>query len=114
MSESLKHIAKKLLPGIFVKSLSKFRWWIWLELTRIKLSANRWGPCLLGYNELELLQLKYPIVDGYKYDDERTLNRGRERMAMLLEFPGAAEVHTFLEVGCGDSMVTAMLYKAKK
>lgn len=107
-------IAKKLLPGNFVKSLQKFRWWALLNLTRLKLSANRRGPAMLGYDELELLQAKYPIKDGYKYDDESTLNRGRERTAKLLELPGAAEAQTFLEVGCGDGMVTAMLHEAGK
>lgn len=85
-----------------------------MNLTRIKVSANRRGPSLLGYDELEMLQAKFPFRRGYKYDDQSIIKRGSDRTFQILELPGASEASNFLEIGCGDGMVSAMLNEAGK
>lgn len=106
--------AKTLLPARFTNLIRPLHWWTLINITRLKVDTAFGTPSFLGLPELEKLQPKYPIRDGYKYDDESILKRGRERTAKILELPGATEAQTFLEVGCGEGIVTALLHEAGK
>ena len=114
MEISQSERAKTLLPDSCINVIRPLHWWTLVNVTRLKVATAFGTTAFLGISELEKLQPKYPIRDGYKYDDESILNRGRERSAKILELPGAAEAQSFLEVGCGDGMVTAILHEAGK
>ncbi|MFN2374070.1 MAG: class I SAM-dependent methyltransferase [Cyclonatronaceae bacterium] len=103
-----------MLPAHFSNLIRPLYWWTQISVTRLRVATAFDAPSFLGASELEKLQTKYPIRDGYKYDDVSILKRGRERTAMVLALPGSAEAQTFLEVGCGEGMVSAMLHKAGK
>ncbi len=71
----------------------------------------------LDISILEALQMKYSShsLPEYGYDKHSLENRGIERAAQILRFPGVQQAHSFLELGCSDGMVCCSLCsKGKK
>jgi len=85
-----------------------------ITAARLRVALASQSPSYLGPEELKLLQARYPVRDSYKYDEESILDRGLERARHILELPGARDATSFLEVGCGDGMTTAMLHRLGK
>ncbi len=90
------------------RTLEKFR-------TQRIFAATTDAPSYLDISALETLQMKYPSPSEYGYDPHTLEVRGIERATQILGLPGAQEAHSFLELGCGDGMVSCCLcQKGKK
>ena len=72
------------------------------------------APPYLDVNALEMLQMKYPYRLEYGYDAHSLEERGVARAAQILRLPGARKADSFLELGCGDAMVSCILCRKGK
>jgi ubiquinone/menaquinone biosynthesis C-methylase UbiE len=74
------------------------------------LSSTINGPQWLGLQEMEKLCAEYTWESSYHYDDDSVAQRGRHRVKELETLiPTFSEAKDFLEMGCGDGMVSAFL-----
>ena len=91
----------------FPRSLEKRR-------SRRIFAAAADAPSYLDISVLETLQMKYPPPPENRYDAHTLKVRGMERSTQILRLPGAREANSFLELGCGDGMVSCCLCRKGK
>ncbi len=66
-------------------------------------------------NQFNIMQSLYPKRDNYKYDQASLYQRAYERAGRILKIASGLGVgNVFLEIGAGDGLVGASLYKAGK
>jgi hypothetical protein len=74
------------------------------------LNSNTPGPAWLGADDIERLCEEYTWESSYHYDDDSVARRGRERLKEIQTLiPSYHKSVDFLEMGCGDGMVSAYL-----
>jgi ubiquinone/menaquinone biosynthesis C-methylase UbiE len=118
MKFRIKTLIRRALPQSVVNALR----FLLLNLPRTieKLRTQRIfaaaadAPSYLDISALETLQMKYPRPPEYGYDAHSHDVRGIERATQILRLPGAQEAHSFLELGCGDGMVSCYLCRKGK
>jgi ubiquinone/menaquinone biosynthesis C-methylase UbiE len=74
------------------------------------------SPVWLGWDELRLLQQKYPLPPNYGYDSKSLAQRGKVRATEILQLISTKKekIDTFLELGCLDGMVSCVLQSMGK
>jgi SAM-dependent methyltransferase len=85
-----------------------------LPRTRRIFEASQKDPAYLDGHHLARMQQEYSVFPEFGYDDKSLLWRGRNRASELLRLPGAASAKVFLELGCWDAMVCAILQQEGK
>jgi len=73
-------------------------------------------PVWLESDKLEHLQKKYPYPSEYGYDPDTVKRRGNERSKEILslirrKIQKKDSIHSFLELGCWDGMVSCALHR---
>ena len=116
MKQRIKSNIKRVIPKVFIyESIRTLRNLKSLKAKRrFKLSSKI--PYWLDSNMLKILQDKYDYPEKYGYDQQTLERRGRERAIELIKsLPNKNNYPTdFLELACGDGMVSCALQKFGK
>lgn len=116
MIKQIKIFLKKIIPEIIIH---KF----WIIYTRLKtIKAKRIfdnageTPDRLKIDILEFLQKKYTYIPVDSYDENILEQRGSERTKEIIKLTSIIKnnMNTFLELGCGDGMVSCGLKRLGK
>ena len=121
MKFRLKSMIKSVLPQFLINTLRSLRSSLLdlpqtLERRRTQriFEAATDTPSYLDISALEKLQMEYPPLPEYGYDAHTREARGISRATQILGLPGAQGAHSFLELGCGDGMVSCCLCRKGK
>jgi SAM-dependent methyltransferase len=113
----LKLVAKRFVPGPTVNWVRRVRsallWPKVVQARRIFAKSDRF-PAFLPDSELPLLVSRCKLPPRYNYDPNSRAIRAQRRVKDLLRLPGAGRAAAFLELGCGDGLVSAELQRRGK
>ena len=117
INRKLKRIIKIAVPRTAVVRLfsiySRFKY---VKAEKAKHAFNQAAetPIWLEPMMLERLQKEYPFLPGGSYEPEDLDQKGKEHAKELISFVQKGNVSTFLELGCGDGMVSCHLQRMGK
>ena len=114
---TLRQTLKQALPTGAFRLLQVVRhpsWYVEMNRTRLIVGGAKSAPAYLPMSDLEALQVRYSPPPEYRYDPSALEARGEQRVAQMMRLPGAAGARSFLELGCGDGMVSCCLVRHGK
>jgi len=116
MNQQLKSIIKKTVPKSILSRIPLVFSASKLKKAREIFEQASETSAWLGWDVLELYQHKYPIPSVYNYDPWSLEQRGKSRAKEILSLVRREKknLHTFLELGCGDGMVSCFLQRMGK
>lgn len=116
MKDVVKKIIKAALPEAISKKSATAYNHLRLRRTMNALAGANTYPEFLPASEIGRLMKMYKFVESYGYDPEslkqRGIERGNDLLSLIKDQP--AQMNDFLELGCGDGMVSGILQQKGK
>jgi len=115
MISQLKNAAKLVLPQSLVKRSTSALNSLKLKKAMQAFADAKTEPAFLTMDDLAALYNRYVFHSSYFYDEQSILARGKERAAAIMELSASRKgMIDFLELGCGDGMVSGVLQELGK
>lgn len=116
MIQSVKKLARVTVPASLLQKSSDAYNQIRFQRAYKAFQKAPVEPAFLDYEKIGMILPNYSYVPMYLYDHESIKKRGEERADSLLKILSKhnQNKHQFLELGCGDGMVSGILQKHGK
>lgn len=115
MISQLKNAAKLVLPESLVKRSTSALNNLKLKKAMQAFAEAKTEPSFLTMDDLAALYNRYVFHSSYFYDEQSILARGKERAVAIMELSASRKgMNDFLELGCGDGMVSGVLQELGK